>query len=308
MTVILRILLCLLLMAGLAAEPAFAAKKKKAKAPPRPDDSMIVVFARTALTGCEPNCPEWIAAEGRITSATPQRFRKAFKQLKGKKLPILIQSGGGDVTAALKIGRMIREQGLDVFVAETSFVNCKPRDKTCRPEITKPEVYPAYAALIPAYCNSACSLVLASGVKRGVSKGSFVGLHQIQTTYWRDRQRIRETYKIVRGKKKVISRKVISSKRTTWTSTKINKGLRNQLSAYFRDMGASQEMFAYMEKAPPDKLYFANDNELSQLKLVNDSQPATTLVGSAACSSAIPAEHCVLREPKKPEAETAATN
>ena len=79
------------------------------------DDSPPMAFAvvRSAEPGCEPTCPEWISAEGAIVAATPARLKSLLKTLGGRKLPIVIWSPGGDVDAALALGRMIRQRKLD---------------------------------------------------------------------------------------------------------------------------------------------------------------------------------------------------
>jgi hypothetical protein len=291
MKVALRILLCLVLMMGLGAEMALAAKKKKAKRPAAPDDTMTVVVMRSAFKKCEPNCPMWIFADGRITSGTPSRFRKVLKQMGDRHLPVLLRSPGGDVNAAMEIGRLIMARKLDTIVADAQFAACGPRDKSCEFGKAKAPVYPGYSDISRSYCNSACTLILA-GAKRVSAPNASIGLHQIQTTWYRDRQRILETYRVVRGKKKVVSRKVVSSKRTTWTSTKLPKGFRGKLVTYFKATGISQQILDYMDKAPPDRLYFANPTELVALRLVNDTGKVSAYVGDDICGKSPPAGNC----------------
>lgn len=45
------------------------------------NEPMRVILVRSAEVGCEPRCPEWISAEGKIESASVDRFRKIFKFL-----------------------------------------------------------------------------------------------------------------------------------------------------------------------------------------------------------------------------------
>src|SRR5215470_1633097 len=68
------------------------------KTPPQkpvPDTPMKVRLVRSADSACELNCPEWIAAEGQIVGSTLGQFRKAIAQAGARRLPVVINSGGG---------------------------------------------------------------------------------------------------------------------------------------------------------------------------------------------------------------------
>jgi hypothetical protein len=292
MMVALRFLLCLILVMGMTGDFALAAKKGKSRPSAKPDDSMTVVVMRSARKTCEPNCPMWIFADGRITQGTPSQFRKVLNQAGEMKLPVLLRSPGGDVNAAMEVGRLIMAKKLDTVVADARFAECGPREKSCRYNKVKAPVYPGHSDVSRSYCNSACTLILAAGAKRVSAPNASVGLHQIQTTWYRDRQRILETYRIVKGKKKVVSRKVVSSKRTTWTSTKLPKGFRNKLVTYLKATGINERILDYMDKAPPDRLYFASPSELVALRLVNDTGKVSSYVGDEICGRSPPASNC----------------
>jgi hypothetical protein len=82
---------------------------------------MRIVVVRSSQPGCEPKCAEWISAEGDIVLATAEQLRKIVNSLGGRKLPILIHSGGGLIHQAKLMGFLIRAHGLDVAVARTVF-------------------------------------------------------------------------------------------------------------------------------------------------------------------------------------------
>ena len=86
---------------------------------------MRVVIIRDSRPGCEPNSAEWISAQGEITKDTPAQFRRIFKTLGGKKLPISSPRRGGAVAPAMAIGHEIRQRGLDVAVERTIFQMCE---------------------------------------------------------------------------------------------------------------------------------------------------------------------------------------
>ena len=124
---------------------------------------MTVSIIRHGGHSCEPECPAWIAASGVITNDTPAEFRKVFAKLGREKLPVIINSPGGRLFAALKIGRMIRARGLSVAVGETQF------DPLSDGMVISSE---------GGSCKSACPFILAAGVERYSGEGRLVGLHQ----------------------------------------------------------------------------------------------------------------------------------
>lgn len=156
------------------ATPAFTAPGK--------DAPMRFAVVRGDPGGCDPICPEWISAEGKIVGDTAAKFRKFLKKLGDRQLPLVIHSPGGDVQNALAMGRLIREKKLDVAVGRTAFSSCSPETKGCKGG------YTGWALPIGALCNSACPLVLAGGTQRLVGKAA-LGVHQITTTTVREKDR-----------------------------------------------------------------------------------------------------------------------
>jgi hypothetical protein len=158
---------------------AFAATGARAdlKLPPRPrgDAPMRIVRVASSDPACEPNCPEWISAEGRIEPYTADAFAKIVESLGGRRLPVLISSYGGSLEAAIRIGVLIRERRLAVAVAKTLIANCPELAPQC------PDAK-GQATTNGAVCASACPIVLAGGVERLVGPAPRVGVHQITAT------------------------------------------------------------------------------------------------------------------------------
>ena len=69
------------------------------------DQPKQFAIVRNVASACEPICIEWISASGRITPDTPEQLRKILKRLEKLRLPIVIQSIGGNLDAALQWGR-----------------------------------------------------------------------------------------------------------------------------------------------------------------------------------------------------------
>lgn len=146
-----------------------------------PDDNspMRFVIVRSNAPGCEPTCPEWISAEGKIVSGSPGRLRTLLEHIGGRRLPVVLYSSGGDVDAALALGYLIREKKLDTMVARTVFVDCATREKKCNRGKDKFRVFAGVTQTEGALCSSACTVVLAGGTKRLANCYPCVGIHEI---------------------------------------------------------------------------------------------------------------------------------
>lgn len=159
--------LFLTLCPGALAEPphrasATVAASDSAAPPPTgvPTRPMSVVRMR-AKDNCGRVCPEWIVAQGMITAETPKRFRDLLQQMGKSRLPVVLDSSGGDLDAALAVGRMIRTRGLATLVGSSMSQGCAPRDQTCKPG------GPHTGYVTPTgTCSGTCLFVLAGGAPR----------------------------------------------------------------------------------------------------------------------------------------------
>ncbi len=262
------------------------------------EPSMRVVIVRDSAPDCEPLCPQWISAEGEIVAGTPALFKRALKNAGKAKLPVVIQSGGGNVRAALEIGRLIRKAGLDVGVGWTSFRDiCKPGSANCKLPPENGSLYRGIPFHGGAYCSSACPLVLAGGINRLAGPGTYIGEHQVLTSWVQgDSITYREKFYMVQGKKKIISRTVVSRKKgKSFTTNGLYKGLRKELTVYLNQMGVGLGLFDAMEKAPPTSIYWMPEDELSKLKLVTSSAQLDTVLSRAVCKGKPAPSFCVLK-------------
>ena len=137
---------------------------------------MRFVVVRSSSPLCDPNCPEWISAEGTITPDTPDALAELLKTLDGRRLPVVINSKGGDLFGALATGRMIRKSGLDTAVAKTLFIRCAPEKEGCKPE---DGTYAGAAVGSGGECRAACSLMLAGGVRRFVGTKANLSVREL---------------------------------------------------------------------------------------------------------------------------------
>ncbi len=286
-----------LLMAGV--EMAEAAKKQAA--PPTPpkaiyDAPMRVFIVRNSDPKCEPTCPQWIAAEGEITNGTPQAFRKVFKQMGKAKLPVIIRSPGGSIDAALEIGRMLRQRDLTVAVGYTQFKGCSPADKTCKLPKQDKGIYNGVIVEDGAFCISACPILLAGGATRLISYRARAGVHEPKTTWTRVYVRYREYYRIINGKKKITSRKILSRKNVREKVTYgIDKRLRKTLTTYFKSMGIDLAILDESSKASFQEINFLTQAQTASLKLRTSPLLAIYLSSPAMCGTTSTSAICVLK-------------
>ena len=244
---ILLALLFLSLPIGAAISQAAEKKKQAGQAP------MRFIIVRSLL--CMEDCPEWISAEGRITTDTPGQLRKILKKIGDRKLPVVFQSEGGEVDAAYAMGRMIRKAGLETAVGGTRLKDCPADDTRCAAAIEKDGSSVGVTYSDGAYCFSACPLAFAGGTSRVSSQWAFIGVHQITTVYKRERVSYRIEYKIVNGKKTEISRKEVGRKSAGQSSsTKLGKKAAAALTGYLKEMGVSADLIGLMMSTPPDRI------------------------------------------------------
>ena len=286
-----RLVFLPLLLVAMALNAGATTKQPKKIIQPL-DPPMTVVVVRSSIASCEPECPQWIAAEGRITAQTPALFKKALNLAGNRRFPVIVTSPGGDVDAALAIGTMIRARKLDVAVGWTSFTGCAPRQNEC-----KPSIYRGTVLTHGSYCVSACPLILAAGQQRLLGPGAVIGVHQISTTMIQDRLLYRERYVVVNGKKKVISRTLVSRKPSrSYVTTKLDTSHRRKLAAYLKTMGVGEELIGLFNKAPPSSIYVLQPNEAVSAKIVTAFSPAANLVGTYLCAAPTPPDNCVKLE------------
>lgn len=122
----------------------------------RPMAAMAFTLERGAPDACGTGCSEWIAAEGSVLAATPTDFAAFLAQLGETRPPVLVQSPGGTVEAAMAMGRLLRRAGLVAIVARTDRSNALP------------------APALDGECHGACLYLLAAGTERAMAPGAIV--------------------------------------------------------------------------------------------------------------------------------------
>jgi len=125
------------------------------------------------------NCSDcvWILAEGVIAPETDNAFARFLERNKeyveNTALTIEFNSPGGDLQAATRLGRLIRDLGWDTHVGY-HYAPGTPSDEML-PLGEFPDGDPK---LKPSKCMSACAYAFLGGVARDVMEGVELGVHQ----------------------------------------------------------------------------------------------------------------------------------
>ncbi|MFN0192344.1 MAG: hypothetical protein ACKVP5_10275 [Aestuariivirga sp.] len=229
---------------------------------PRADDMRFAVV-RSSAPGCEPDCPEWISAEGMIAANTASKFEHILRETHGRRLPVVIDSGGGDLHAAVDMARMIRIRGLDVAVGRTVFEGCAPSEPRCE---NPSNTYRGAIASMDSYCLSACPLVLAGGTSRMVGPLAYAGVHRVSRHRLRNRLVYAEGSK---GRTRIEKSLLISSA--------IDPRVHKKLRRHFQTMGISEDVLAWLEATPASSIRILDQDELFATGLANSRRPAESL-------------------------------
>jgi hypothetical protein len=262
---------------GWSASVAAAQKAKPAVEPP-----MQVHLVRSARPGCEPSCPEWIAAQGRIETGSVARFRSVLRRLGRRKVPVLVDSSGGKVRQAFAIGRLLRSRGLDVAVTRTVFTPCAPRDKRCLKAKTGGMLTGLPQARL-SKCASACAFILAGGNRRLVGADTFVGVHRIRSFYVYTR--VLRTYRMTGNRKRRVRRVA-----RRMVETRTPKRVYDQIGRYFAEMGIGDPVLPRILSTPSDSLHWLSRDELRTSGLATDWIDGERLLSDPAVPAPLPAQ------------------
>ena len=274
----------IVILAGLFARaplvrPAEAFTPAEAVAP------MSVTLVRSDAPDCGAHCPEWVAMTGKIGPETPAILSAVLARLGSRRIPVLVDSPGGAVEAAMAMGRAIRARKLDVAVAGTALTECDAADKACVARRRAGE-RPGFVAGGTAVCASACALLLAAGTDRAVGANSYVGVHQMtaQRTFTRVINYFRIMRRMVGGRIVEVSRTLVSTKPVSSHTVRgaASEALYSEVDRYLLGLGVGEAIMPLMRSAPPSGIHWMTSAELAATHMSNDTTDARTFVARAA--------------------------
>ncbi len=237
---------------------------QQARPQPVVEPAMQVYLVRSAQPGCEPHCPEWIAAQGKIETGSVARLRKVLRQLGDRKVPVLVDSSGGKVREAFAIGRLVRRHGLDVVVTSTVFTPCAPADAACR----KAETDGMLTGLPKAHlskCASSCAFILAAGRRRLVGAETFVGVHRVRSFYVYTS--VLPAYRPAGSRKRHVSVRRVTRH---MVETRTPPRTYHEIRRYFTEMGVGDPILPLILATPSHSLHWLTREELQTSRLATD--------------------------------------
>jgi hypothetical protein len=263
----------------------------------------VLVHGDASYCRADGTCADWIAAEGQIVRNSPDRLRKILATLGKRKLPIVVRSPGGDVAAALEMGRLIRKQGLSIAVGGTRLRDCPVGEPLCAKGRRRDDTSIGVVYSGGSVCFSACPFMFAGGVRRVYSPFSLVGVHQITTTYDEVRVRYRTEYEVVNGKRRIIANREIGRKLVGQRSTTdMTKAMRKKMLAYFKEMGVDGSLLDLAMSATPRSIRLVPQLEGVKIGLATEPASADQLVTAGPCATGKPLASCIVAPSVAPAA------
>jgi hypothetical protein len=265
------------------AEPALAPAIRPTPAPDlRKIPPMVFFVAKGEGDACGVGCSEWIAAEGAIDAGTPQRLRALLAKLNksGKRtLPVYFSSPGGNVTASLELGRLMRAHKIKAAIGRTIPQGCDPvatRDKACDAIMRSGRELTSELRTSRAVCVSACVYAFIGAAEREVPAGASLGVHSMQIT----RTMIRKNQE-----GKILS---MSSTKITGDVPDIRKA-HGRVAQYAAEMGIGRELVDAAAAIPFEKVraltraeiirFGIDKREFAQSGWAREANPASGRVG-----------------------------
>ncbi|HZS63899.1 MAG TPA: hypothetical protein VFA53_05305 [Xanthobacteraceae bacterium] len=138
---------------------------------------MIFYLANGEPGACGIGCSEWIAAEGKIGSDTPDRLRAFLKRHPGTKRPVIFHSPGGLAWEALAIGRLMRERGLTAGIGQTMPESCRDKKPEACDALKRSGQELKGTLTNRASCASACVYAIVGARVREISPDSLLLIH-----------------------------------------------------------------------------------------------------------------------------------
>jgi hypothetical protein len=195
----------------------------------------------------------WIAAVGVITSDTPKDFAEFAEEHDLKGMTVVLDSSGGSVLDAIKLGRQWRDIGLATTVGIVT--------ESATAEESNADIFPG------GYCESMCVFLLLSGTSRYVPEEAHIRVHQI---WMGDRADDAKSASYTAQDVMIIERDV------------------GRLAKYTFDMGGTGDLLALALSVPPwESLHELTASELRSSNLVTEDGVAQIVPGQAASGQVV---------------------
>ena len=205
---------------------------------------------------CGDHCRLIVTASGAITADTPIDFKAFAKGRKLKGALVVLESEGGSVHGAIKLGHEMRKAGVDTTVGQVIDLDGKG------PGLKRAQISPR------ADCESMCAFVLLAGVHRSVPDEARVMVHQI----WLGDRRNDPTAATYSAEDLVLVQRDIG-----------------RLARYTNDMGASIEVLDLALRIPPwEPMHIMSRAEIGRTRVATADSEGPAALTAAATGRATP--------------------
>lgn len=181
-------------------------------------------------------CPRAVIAHGEISAEAPAQFSSFLReemQMPGLHAVVFLNSPGGNVESALKLGNLFHSAGAAVVVGQPTLGRSARRGV-------------GGLGVVPGHCASACVYALMGARKRVVPKGARLGVHRMSA-------RLMALEPAGGGKR---------TERVFAGSQEIEA-----LRAYVSRVGGSQDLITLAESIPHDQIHVLSTTEVRRYRL-----------------------------------------
>lgn len=189
----------------------------------------------------EASCRRVVIAEGEITTDAPDEFAHFLRdelRRPGLHAVVFLNSPGGNVESALKLGSLFHEAGAAVVIGRpVMLADPQPARKAARV---------GALGVVPGHCASACVYSLMGARRRVVPNGARVGVHRMSAKLWALSPSGGE--RIYAGQREI-----------------------NALRAYVSRVGGSQDLISLAESVPADQIRILSGAEVRKYRLGSPS-------------------------------------
>ena len=208
-----------------------------------PGSALAMEFATVPIDdGCsEGACRRVVVAEGEITADAPAEFSRFLREellRPGLHAVVFLNSPGGNVESALRLGSLFHEAGAAVVIGRPVLLpGMRPARRASRV---------GALAVVPGHCASACVYSLMGARKRVVPNGARLGVHRMSAKLW--------ALSPAGGERVFAGQREISA-----------------LRAYVSRVGGSQDLISLAESIPPDQIRILSAAEVRRYRLGSPS-------------------------------------
>lgn len=163
------------------ANPQAAAQPAPAPSCPNKPEMTFSAWTSTLGQRFGEGSREYIFADGYFCPDTDQKFQRFLTQNlpKAPNTIVVLNSGGGDLAAGLRMGTIIRQQKMWTQVGSQLPLMIPLNENI--PAQTVPYIAEPTSPPFPGECASACTLAFMGGINRTIGYGSNYAVHQFET-------------------------------------------------------------------------------------------------------------------------------